>query len=220
MLNPEQALRALIDDGVAAGSLNPGSRLPTERELVERLGVPRGAIRQSLAQLEDEGVIERHVGRGTFLRSTGDTPRAPADSSPAEIMQARLVIEPAVASAAARVATQTDLERITACWDEGGRSRTFEDFEMWDARLHRAIAESAHNGVVMSMFDVMNTARALPVWGTLKRRTSSPERRCEYHDHHGSIVEALRNRDPEAAEETMRRHLRAVSETLLGGITG
>jgi hypothetical protein len=131
---------------------------------------------QTLEVLEHEGVIVRHVGRGTFLAEAPLAPRpgAPPDTSPAEIMQVRLVLEPPVAALAARVATQTDLDRIGRCLDRGGETDGFETFESWDARLHRAIAEAAHNGLLMSMFDVMNTARQLPVWGSLKRRTSTP----------------------------------------------
>ena len=68
----------------------------------------------------------------------------------------------------------------------------------------------------MNMFDVLNTARALPVWGTLKRRTSSPERRACYHQEHTAIVEALRDRDPDGAGHAMRAHLQNVSDNLLG----
>jgi DNA-binding FadR family transcriptional regulator len=132
-------------------------------------------------------------------------------------MQVRLVLEPPVAALAARLATQADLDHITACLEAGGRSQDFEDFEAWDAKLHRAIACAAHNGLLMSMFDVMNTARALPVWGSLKRRTSTPERRSCYHDEHTAIVNALADRDPATADSAMRAHLRHVSDSLLGG---
>jgi DNA-binding FadR family transcriptional regulator len=218
VLSIEQALRALVDDGVAEGSLVPGAKLPTERDLVERLSAPRSAVRRALDALEAEGLVLRHVGRGTFLseeavRRNGG---APADCSPAEIMQARLVIEPAVAALAARVANQADLDRIADCLDAGGAAAEFEAFESWDAKLHRAIAESAHNGLLMNMFDVMNTARSLPVWGSLKRRTSTPERRRCYHTEHTAIVEALCDRDPDGAETAMRDHLRHVADNLLG----
>lgn len=206
-----------MDDGVADGTFVPGSKLPTERELVERLAAPRSAIRRSLAVLEDEGLLVRHVGRGTFLSDRIDGGGVPADSSPAEIMQARLVIEPPLAAVAARMGTQSDLERVRACLEAGGAAADFERFESWDAKLHRAIAESAHNGLVLAMFDVMNTARSLPVWGSLKRRTSSPERRRCYHEEHTAIVAALSDRDPEGAENAMRIHLRSVSDNLLGG---
>jgi DNA-binding FadR family transcriptional regulator len=218
VLTIDQVLRTLLDDGVAEGSLVPGAKLPTERDLVARLSAPRSAIRRALDALEEEGLVVRQVGRGTFLseaalRRNGG---APADCSPAEIMQARLVFEPPVAALAARAANQADLDRITNCLKAGDTAPDYEAFEAWDAKLHRAIAESAHNGLLMNMFDVMNTARALPVWGSLKRRTSTPERRRSYHTEHTAIVDALRDRDPEAAESTMRHHLRNVSNTLLG----
>ncbi|TFV89805.1 FCD domain-containing protein [Blastococcus sp. CT_GayMR16] len=217
MLNAEQSLRALLDEGTAKGSLVPGAKLPTERELVQRLSAPRSAIRRALDVLEEEGLVIRQVGRGTFLSELAQRRAdAPADTSPAEIMQVRLVIEPPVAALAARVATQADLDRITICLDSGGASDEFEAFESWDAKLHRAIAEAAHNGLLMNMFDVMNTARSLPVWGSLKRRTSTPERRRCYHAEHTAIVEALCDRDPDGAEKTMRTHLDNVADNLLG----
>lgn len=216
MLNTHQSLRSLLEDGIADGSFVPGTKLPTERELVERLAAPRSAIRRALGELEDEGVVIRHVGRGTFLSETANPEGAPADSSPASIMQARLVIEPPISAVAARVATTADLDKVQACLTEGGRAEDFTGFESWDAKLHRAIAEAAHNGLLLRMFDVMNSARALPVWGNRKRQTSSPERRSCYHEEHVAIVGALAERDPEAAESAMRQHLRTVHDNLLG----
>jgi GntR family transcriptional regulator, uxu operon transcriptional repressor len=214
----EQSLRDLLVQGAESGALVPGSKLPTERALVERLAAPRSAVRRALETLEHEGLITRHVGRGTFLTeaATRKVDGAPADTSPSEIMQVRLLLEPQVATLAARVATQADLERIAECLDAGGVCDDFESFETWDARLHRAIAQAAHNGLLMNMFDVLNTARALPVWGTLKRRTSSPERRRCYHREHTAIVDALRDRDPDGAAQAMRSHLQNVSDNLLG----
>jgi DNA-binding FadR family transcriptional regulator len=218
MMAVEQTLRALLAEGARDGTLGPGSKLPTERDLVERLAVPRGAIRRALDVLERDGMVVRHVGRGTFLTDSalGHVVVAPPDTSPAEIMQVRQLLEPQVAALAARVATQADLDRITECLNRGGLSEDFEGFEGWDAKLHRSIALAAHNGLLMNMFDVMNTARALPVWGTLKRRTSSPERRRCYHREHTAIVDALLDRDPHGAQENMRLHLQNVADSLLG----
>lgn len=218
MLTVEQSLRALLDERSATGELGPGSKLPTERALVEHLAAPRSAVRRALDALEAEGRITRHVGRGTFVSDSGHTSAdgAPPDTSPAEIMQVRLLIEPPIAEVAARVATQTDLDQIRQCLGRGGASTTFEDFEAWDAKLHRSIAHAAHNGLLMNLFDVMNTARTLPVWGSLKRRTSTPELRVCYHAEHDAIVSALMDRDPQAAQDTMSTHLRHVADTLLG----
>ncbi|MBN9102248.1 MAG: FadR family transcriptional regulator [Pseudonocardia sp.] len=217
MMLVERSLRELLAEGSRNGTLVPGSKLPTERDLVQRLAAPRSAIRQALDVLERDGLVIRHVGRGTFLTDHAQqVDGASADTSPAEIMQVRLLLEPQVAALAARVGTQADLDRIVECLDGGGASDDFEGFEAWDAKLHRAIAQAAHNGLLMSMFDVLSTARALPIWGTLKRRTSSPERRRCYHAEHTAIVDALRDRDPDAAADAMRTHLRAVSDNLLG----
>jgi DNA-binding FadR family transcriptional regulator len=214
----ERSLRALLQEGVESGTLGPGAKLPTERALVEHLAAPRSAVRRALEILEREGMVVRHVGRGTFLTEAALPPAdtAPADTSPAEIMQVRLLIEPQVTALAARVATQADLDHIGHFLDRGGRSEGFQDFETWDTHLHRAIAQATHNGLLMNMFDVMNTARDLPVWGSLKRRTSTPERiRC-YHAEHAAIVEALRDRDPDGAQDAMRSHLQHVADNLLG----
>jgi DNA-binding FadR family transcriptional regulator len=202
----EQTLRALLDEQTASGTLGPGGKLPTERDLAERLAAPRSAVRRALDRLEGDGLIVRQVGRGTFLTEAADHhfSGAPPDTSPAEIMQVRLTIEPPIAALAARLATQADLDRITGFLDAGGRSDGFEAFEAQDAQLHRAIAQAAHNGLLMSMFDVMSTARALPVWGTLKRRTSTPGRRADYHRGHVRIVTALADRDPDGAATAMR----------------
>jgi DNA-binding FadR family transcriptional regulator len=214
----EQSLRALLEEQTASGTLGPGGRLPTERELVARLAAPRSAIRRALAGLEHDGLIIRHVGRGTFLTETADHQfsSAPPDTSPAEIMQVRLTIEPPIAALAARLANQADLDRIAGFLQAGGRCDSFEAFEVQDSRLHRAIAQAAHNGLLISMFDVMSTARALPVWGSLKRRTSTAQRRASYHEGHTRIVTALADRDPAGAEAAMRAHLRDVSDNMLG----
>jgi DNA-binding FadR family transcriptional regulator len=214
----ERSLRTLLQEGMQSGRLGPGSKLPTERALVEQLAAPRSAVRRALETLEHEGTVVRHVGRGTFLADTAAQPggAAPEDTSPAEIMQVRLLVEPPVSALAARVATQADLDHIGNFLDRGGRSQAFQDFEAWDTQLHRAIAQAAHNGLLMNMFDVMNTARALPVWGSLKLRTATPERIRHYHSEHTAIVEALRDRDPDSAQDAMRHHLEHVADNLLG----
>ena len=70
-----QDLAELIVERCAAGGSGPGSRLPTERQLADDLGVTRTMVRHALALLEAEGRISREVGRGTFLR--GGDPGAP-----------------------------------------------------------------------------------------------------------------------------------------------
>jgi DNA-binding FadR family transcriptional regulator len=218
----DQALRQFVADGLNQGQLGPGARLPTERELVEQFHAPRSAIRRALDGLEQDGVVVRHVGRGTFLAPTlhPAAATAPADTSPAEIMQVRMLLEPQIAPLAARSANQSDLDRIKQCLNRGGAAHDYDSFENWDSALHRAIAVAAHNALLLTLFDTMNAARHLPIWGNIKRRTASPERRARYHADHTAIVNALQERDPEAAQHHMREHLINVANNLLGSRSG
>lgn len=218
MTSVEHALRSLLADQVQRGDLGPGAKLPTERELVLQLAAPRSAIRRALTTLEQEGLLTRHVGRGTFLNASANGRRisTPADTSPAEIMQVRLLLEPQVAPLAARAATQADLDRISHRLERGGRAHDYDTFESWDVALHRAIAEATHNALLLSLFDSMSAARNLPVWGNLKRRNFTAQLRRSYQDDHTAIVSALLERDGNAARDRMREHLTRVSDNLLG----
>ena len=210
-------VRALLDEGVRRGELSVGARLPTERSLAESLGAPRTAVRSALASLEREGRISRHVGRGTFLAESAVADLAdPVQTSPAEIMTTRLLVEPEIAALAARHATQADLDHVRHCLTRGNAATTYEDFEAWDAAFHRAIAAGARNGLLLRLFDTMNAARDLPVWGSIKRRSSTPQRRRGYEDGHQLVVDALAERDPDAARDRMRDHLLEVRTNLLG----
>jgi len=116
-----QRIRDYIAARTTDGTLAPGAKLPTERELAKRFSVPRNAVRKTLAQLEAEGSITRHVGRGTFLagRAGGGNDDTPASSvahtSPAELMEARLRIEPALAELIVTHATAAEPARPWNC---------------------------------------------------------------------------------------------------------
>ena len=218
MATIDRQVRKYIDDLVVTGQLEPGDRLPTEREMAEALRVSRGAVRRALQGLQDEGRISRTVGRGTFLVDPPIQYVAPsANTSPAEIMQARLTAEPPIAALAARSAHQVDLDELAKHLAEEARTNTFENTETADAQIHRAIAASTHNDLLIAVYKILHDTRGLPIWGSLKRRTSTPERRSAYHAKHVEIVAAIVERDPSAAEAAMGEHLRDLSDDLLGG---
>lgn len=216
---PDERVRALLVDGLRSGTLSAGAKLPTERALVDQLGVGRSAVRGALAVLEREGSIVRHVGRGTFVADTlaGSAGDDAPQTSPAEIMQTRLLLEPEIAALAASRATQADVDHLHHCLSRSEQATDYADFEGWDSALHRGIATAAHNMLLLRLFDTMNAARDLPVWGSIKRRTSTPARREGYQRSHRAIVEALTERDPDLARDQMRAHLLEVRTNLLGG---
>jgi DNA-binding FadR family transcriptional regulator len=213
-------IREFIVNAAQDGKLAPGARLPTERELAKRFAVPRNAVRRTLAQLEAEGAITRHVGRGTFLagasaRGAGDFPGdSVSHTSPAELMEARLRIEPALAELIVTNATPSDFERMETCIDKAERAGTLDEFELWDAALHQALATATHNRFVIRVLDMVAAVREQSEWGKLKDRIVTPERRLTYQEEHRAIVGALKARDADRARQAIVTHLQHARRNL------
>lgn len=201
-------------------ALAPDGRLPAERDLARDLGISRGTLRKALLALEREGRIWRRVGQGTF---TG--PRRPDDggepgamirqTSPAEVMEVRAMLEPQIAAVAALRATPQDLAGMELAVANGERAADVVAFEQWDSRLHRLIAVSARNAMLLALFDTVNAARKGELWGRLKAHSLTPERRRIYAREHAVVIAAIRDRDTDRAARTMRSHLATVSRHLL-----
>jgi DNA-binding FadR family transcriptional regulator len=215
-----QRIRDFIVNAASNGTFAPGSRLPTERELARRFSLPRNAVRRTLAQLEAEGAITRHVGRGTFLADHAGSGDFPADSaahtSPAELMEARLRLEPALAELVVTNATQSDFERMEMCLDKSEKAATLDEFELWDAALHQALAAATHNRFVIRVLDMVTAVRHQSEWGKLKDRIVTPERRLKYQEEHRAIVRALRDRDADRARGYIVAHLQHARRNLFG----
>jgi DNA-binding FadR family transcriptional regulator len=197
--------------------LQPQDRLPPERILAERLNLSRSAVRKALAVLEEEGRIWRHVGRGTFVGPRPNDEQAvltavTAETNPAEIMEARLVLEPKLAALAALKATIKDLDQMDTYLKRSVEAVNIADFEHWDSQLHSAVAKASDNSLLYSLFQMVNNTRQDALWGRLKEASLTPERRTRYCRQHEEIVTALKNRDATGAEEAMRTHI----ETVLG----
>lgn len=196
------------------------TRLPPERELCELLGVSRGELRKALAILEREGELWRHVGKGTFigtrpieeLSSIGAIARR---SSPSDVMRARLLIEPQIAQEAALHATAHDLEDMQICLTGARQSRSWRQYENWDNRLHRTIAEAGHNTTLLALFDTLNAVRRAVVWGRLREAPLRPPADHHSFNEHERIVAAIRERDRDGAAAAMRTHLESVRRNLL-----
>ena len=212
-----QEIRAFLLDAVAQGAVGPGGKLPTERELATRFALPRNTVRKTLAQLEAEGAITRHVGRGTYLADTGGYPAdSVSHTSPAELMEARMRLEPALAELIVTNATPADFERMEICLDRAERGATLDDFEVWDAALHQALAAATHNRFVTRVFDMATAVRHQTEWGKLKNRVVTPQRRLQYQDEHRAIVTALKARDAELARAAILAHLQHARRNLFG----
>lgn len=215
-------LRDTLLDHLKSGTWRAGHRIPTERALCEQFGLGRSAVRRVLAQLKEAGLITQTVGSGTYV-----TEQAPgllpalggtslATTSPAELMEARMALEPAIVELVVRNATPADFARMTQCCDQAEQATTLDAFEHWDGLLHEVIAEAAHNSFIGTVFRLMNQARAQGEWGMLKRKSVTPERRAAYQREHRALVAALRERDLATALAHTRDHLLHVRRNLLG----
>jgi DNA-binding FadR family transcriptional regulator len=241
-----RALAALILAESQRDGRRQGTRLPTERQLALDLGVSRAAIRHAMTLLQAEGHVSREVGRGTFLRGVPDAgaagpadagaagpadapgaPDAPVlqtpaeaagadDYSPADVMTVRRLFEPTAMSLVVAWATARDLDEMDRCLRGGERAADHDEFEVWDAALHRSIIAATRSPLLIRLYAEVERARHGRVWGDLKRRSATAARRDEYRQDHQEIVTALRSRDADQATAAMRNHLARVSRHLLG----
>jgi GntR family uxuAB operon transcriptional repressor len=139
---------------------------------------------------------------------------ATADFAPADVMTIRRLLEPPSMVLVVAWATAADLEEMDRCLALGDLAATFEEFEACDLALHRCIMAASHSPLLAALYGAIESARHGQVWGDLKRRSASPERRSLYQADHRAIVEALRARDTGGAVEAMRLHLARVQEHL------
>ncbi|UCH74625.1 MAG: FadR family transcriptional regulator [Rhodospirillales bacterium] len=216
---------ALMRQMIEAGDYPLNSRLPPERDLCDRLGVTRNTLRRALSTLESEGQIWRHVGKGTFVGTPpngalDDLSQVTSRTNPTEVMQARQMVEPELARLAALNASATDIEEMRHCIQRTKSARNWRTYEMWDNRLHRAIAKAGGNGCMLAVFDMLNTIRRAVTWGRLRRYDLTPDHSHHSFAEHDSLVDAIEHRDTDLAANLMREHLREVRRDLLQAMPG
>jgi DNA-binding FadR family transcriptional regulator len=216
-----RAIRAFITERISAGDWAPGDSLPTERALSAEYGIARNTVRALLHELEREGVIVRHIGKGTYVadkrgNAKGMAASGISDASPSDIMEVRLLTEPGIGELAVLRATQADFGELQKCLERSEAARSWREFERWDAAFHEALALATKNHAVIDILKSINAARDEATWGVLKKKSLTAARRKIYQRQHRAILAALRKRESERAQIAIRQHLLAVRENLLG----
>ncbi len=218
-LSPDRAL-GLVRDYINEQQLEMNARLPPERELAGQLGLSRAALRRALATLESQGRIWRHVGKGTFVAShggpgaTGSIAELSQQLTPVRMMRARLCIEPAIAREAAVNASGEAIIRMKLAKDRAAVATSWSDYETHDDLFHRSIAEASDNILLLTLFDQLNQVRRAVAWGSVVRQSERPPKAHSSFSEHDRIAAAIEARDPAAAQDAMRRHIRSVSARL------
>lgn len=211
-----------LRDFIAAGAYAAGDRLPSERQMIATLEIRRNTLRKALDTLERDGVIWRHVGKGTFLTNQ----RSPSgldfiaslsrNITPVRMVQARLCIEPALAREAAIHASREAIARIEQARDAARGARDWADYETKDDLFHRAVAESSDNALLLLLFDQLNYVRRTVAGASVVRGTNRPPDSHSSFAEHARITEAIAAHDPKAAQDAMRAHIGSVSDRLFG----
>jgi GntR family transcriptional regulator, transcriptional repressor for pyruvate dehydrogenase complex len=207
-----------IEESILKGSLKPGDQLPAERELAQKFGVSRTAVREAVKALTEKGLVEAFSGRGTFI--TDGTQQAIKQSldlmikigqpeGSVQLAEVREILEPEIAAlAAVRCEEQhlVSLREAVAVMDQAK-----EDPDAYieaDLDFHLALAEAAANPMILSLLD--------SIVGLLREQRlrifnveGGPDR-GQYH--HKRILEAVREHDADKARASMRAHLKQVRE--------
>lgn len=209
----------LVDTGYT-----PQEQLEPERLLSKRLGCSRETVRAALDVLEKEGRVWRHVGQGTFMGPRPAFEPIPPlmlaeTATPADILDARLLLEPGIAAAAAVRATQEDLTELKRHAERTFRASDWQMYELADNAFHKGIARATGNPLAIAFLDVLSAVRSRARWQREHDMTFRRDRKKEYTLQqgrmHSAILDAIGNRDPERAREAMADHLIAVRHAMV-----
>jgi len=215
-----QRVAAAIADAIEAGRHAPGTRLPGERDLAEEYKVSRPTIREAMIALEMRGWIEARHGSGLYVtkRAAGphDSDGMELDVGAFDLTEARVLFEGETVALAAVSITDEQLAELDAILEDMAAEDAGAPGQMdADRRFHLAIAAATANEAIYAVVEMlwdMRDKSPLCVNMFSRARHGGITPRVEEHR---PIVEALRQRDPHAARNAMRRHLRGVVDDLL-----
>jgi len=215
-----------IEQLILRGILRPGERLPSERDLSDKMGVSRPSLREAISDLENRGLLATRKGSGVYvadvLGSAFSEPLiqlfASHDEALFDYISFRRDLEGMAAERAARLASNTDLKVITTIFKKmeyAHKKRNPAEESALDAEFHMAIVEASHNVFMLhmmrSMFEMLRAGVFYNRQVMFKVRTT----REALLDQHRAIHDALIDRKPEAARKAIEDHLGYVETCML-----
>ena len=210
---------------ILRGVLSPGERLPSERELSERMGVSRPSLREAVAELHERGLLTTKPGSGIYVSEEIGAHYPPAltrlfsahTEAVFDYIAFRRDVEGMAAARAAESGSETDLKVIDTLLHKMEAAHTkrnpSEEAEL-DAEFHMAIVEAAHNVVMLhmmrGMFDLLKEGVFFNRQIMFKNKTT----RDLLLDQHRAINDAIQRREPEEARAAIAAHLDFVETAL------
>jgi DNA-binding FadR family transcriptional regulator len=209
----------MLSDLMAAGEFVPGQRLPGERDLARQLGVSRPSVREALIALEVEGKVEVRVGSGVFVCQPNKLNGTLLEQGegPFELIRARWVVEGETAALASESATSADLDEMHRAIDDLQESRTAEESEAADRRLHIAIGNATRNGPLANLVQLLWDGGRGELWRQMESHFSTPALWAETLRDHEAVVAAIESGSPVRARKTMHEHLTHVHREFARG---
>jgi GntR family transcriptional repressor for pyruvate dehydrogenase complex len=214
-----EVTRRLLDY-FTGDAIQPGDRLPPERQLATSMGVGRSAVREALAALELLGVVDVRPGSGTYLRGKASE-LLPQTLSWGMLMGAAktrelIDVRHGLEVQAARLAAQSTDSGIVAQLEEEFATMEvsksdFPAFVAADMRFHQSLAAAANNSV---LDDLLQSVRSLiRVW--VERALNDTDHAATTCAEHGAILDAVRAHDPDAAAAAMSVHMDSAGRRLI-----
>src|SRR5215212_8730743 len=164
-----------IGDLIRGREIGAGQRLPSERDLARQLGVSRPVVREAMVALEIAGLVEVRTGSGIYARKADGAagrPFVPPDAgpSPFDLVAARKLIEPEIASAAATAASPADLAGIAETLEQMRAALAAgRDIRSADRLFHTRVAAATGNTVLVSVVDQLWEGTFAPIFSGLSR---------------------------------------------------
>ena len=205
---------------IESKNMQPGERLPSERTLAQEFRVGRPSVREAIKALQILDVLDSRHGDGTYIKSrvglAGGWPSQvdldERNIDLIELLEVRKMIEPAAAALSAARRNEKHLGAMEAeVVAQEKRPDDRENLIRHDYLFHEVILQSAGNRVLQDvgrfLAPLLSRSRKLSGWRT-------PDPHVAIHQHR-IILEAIRRRDPDIAEQAMRTHLQTVGLDLI-----
>jgi GntR family transcriptional repressor for pyruvate dehydrogenase complex len=211
--NLSEQLMMQLAESIREGEFRPGDRLPSERELAQRMAVSRATVREGLRVMASQGLVVIRPGAGTFIAEGSPEALAIALSHIAlrDVFELRQLLEPSICYIAAERATPEDLAHLESILKEQqlqvsqGHHSAAED-----GAFHRGLAEATHNRAIVRLGSALIDVLAL----SRDRRFQTPQRALTSLLSHQRIIEAVKAHAPELARQFMEEHIRLIESTL------
>ena len=221
-----QSVVRQIEQLILRGILRPGERLPSERDMAEKLGVSRPSLRDAISELADRGLLASRAGSGVFVAEVLGSAFSPAlidlfsthEEAVFDYIAFRRDMEGMAAERAARLGSETDLRVIDTIFrkmEAAHQKRDPTDEAQLDAEFHMAIIEASHNVIMLhmlrSMFDLLRQGVFYNRQVMFKNRMT----RDQLLDQHRAMNTAVQARDPVAARAAVEAHLSFVEQAFI-----